>query len=143
MRSIWPTCTVGAPPREQPKLGSMSCAAFLVMSRLMPSGASFWRCWFTVVIVTIISVNTAKDPDRTSHALVADPDVDATCSDDSAICHNITLYLMESLNSLVDPCSDFYENVCGWWKAKVAHQGPYHDFHVRFFNHRVARELAA
>lgn len=97
----------------------------------------------SVIAVMVMSMYMTSRHNRTSHPLVFDPDVAAACGDDSARCHNITLYLMDSLNSLVSPCSDFHENVCGWWKEKVAHRGPYHDFHIKLFNHRVARELVA
>ncbi|KAK8777769.1 hypothetical protein V5799_020889 [Amblyomma americanum] len=50
-------------------------------------------------------------------------------------------YMTDAMNPDAQPCVDFYENVCGRWRAGSSHRVPYREEHVRAFNRRVADAL--
>ncbi|KAL1479781.1 hypothetical protein MTO96_051585 [Rhipicephalus appendiculatus] len=85
-----------------------------------------------------------ESKNSTAAAIRAAPELANACADrDShAECRNVTLYMLHAMNPDARPCADFYDSVCGWWRAKNPDRRPFLEEYVATFNRRVADTLA-
>ncbi|XP_077508461.1 uncharacterized protein LOC144119795 [Amblyomma americanum] len=96
-----------------------------------------------VITAVYIGMYIRGSRNQTAEALLAAPEFMALCAGEASMsgCQNVTLYMTDAMNPDAQPCVDFYENVCGRWRADSSHRVPYREEHVRAFNRRVADAL--
>ncbi|KAH8041816.1 hypothetical protein HPB51_018568 [Rhipicephalus microplus] len=120
-----------SPPRQFPfSTETLGCLVFLILAVII-----------AIVFATVYCLTESKN--STAAAIKAAPELANACADNDshAGCHNVTLYMLNAINPDARPCADFYDSVCGWWRAKNPDRRPFLEEYVATFNHRVADTL--